>query len=199
MFRSESSSPKGGQVLDISVVFVAVALAMDACAVAAGARAAGRARGGRALFRLSFHFGLFQGLMPLLGWLVGRTVVDVVAAFDHWLAFAVLAVIGGRMIREGLRDDPEGRGPDPSRGVTLIMLSLATSIDALAVGFGLALVDVPIMTVALTIALVTAVLVLAAALLGDRLGARFGTRAEVVGGVILILVGVRIVLEHRIF
>jgi len=186
-------------VLDISVVFVAVALAMDACAVAAGARAAGRARGGRALFRLSFHFGLFQGLMPLLGWLVGRTVVDVVAAFDHWLAFAVLAVIGGRMIREGLRDDPEGRGPDPSRGVTLIMLSLATSIDALAVGFGLALVDVPIMTVALTIALVTAVLVLAAALLGDRLGARFGTRAEVVGGVILILVGVRIVLEHRIF
>lgn len=182
---------------DLPTLLVAVALAMDACAVAAGARASGRAGGRRALFRLSFHFGLFQGLMPVVGWAAGWLVADAVAAVDHWIAFAILAVIGVRMIREGLRGGGQsGPASDPSRGATLIMLSIATSIDALAVGFGLAMMGVAIWVPAATIAVVTAVLVVMAGLLGDGLGARFGPRAEAVGGVILILVGLRIVAEH---
>lgn len=184
-------------MLDLPTLLVAVALAMDACAVAAGARASGRAAGRRALFRLSFHFGLFQGLMPVVGWAAGWLVADAVAAVDHWIAFVILAVIGARMIREGARgEDGAGPAPDPSRGATLIALSIATSIDALAVGFGLAMLGVGIWVPAVTIAVVTAALVVVAGLLGDRLGARFGTRAEVAGGVILIMVGLQFVVEH---
>jgi putative Mn2+ efflux pump MntP len=179
-----------------SVLLVAVALALDACAVAVGARASGQARGSRALFRLSFHFGLFQGAMPVAGWFAGRLVAGAVAAFDHWLAFGVLAVIGGRMIHAGCADAPGTSRPDPSRGITLVMLSIATSIDALAVGFGLALAGVAIWTPAVVIGLVTAALVVVAAWLGDRLGARLGPRAEIVGGVILVLVGLRLLLSH---
>ncbi len=180
---------------DLSTLLVAVALAMDACAVAVGARASGRASGGRALFRLSFHFGLFQALMPVVGWLAGRLVADRVAAVDHWLAFAILAVIGIRMIREGRSDGDDRPARDPSRGATLIMLSVATSIDALAVGFGLAMLGVGIWLPAATIGVVTALLVVVASRLGDHLSDRFGSRAEVLGGVILILVGLRIVVS----
>ncbi|MEZ4388571.1 MAG: manganese efflux pump MntP family protein [Candidatus Krumholzibacteriia bacterium] len=177
---------------DLSTLLVAVALSMDACAVAVGARASGRASGGRALFRLSFHFGLFQALMPLIGWLMGRLVAERVAAVDHWVAFAILGLIGGRMIRSGRAADDHRPTHDPSRGATLVMLSVATSIDALAVGFGLAMLGVEIWLPAVTIGVVTAVLVVVASRLGDRLSERFGPRAEIVGGVILILVGLRI-------
>lgn len=190
----------------IGILLLALGLAMDACAVAIGAGASGRARGRRAAFRLSFHFGLFQFLMPVLGWLGGITVAARIAAVDHWVAFALLALVGGRMIRSGWRD--LRRAPtepatattrpqdDPSRGSSLVMLSIATSIDALAVGLSLAMLRVNIWYPSAVIGLVAAAMTLLGLRLGHRLGARFGQRMEIIGGVILLLVGMRILLSH---
>jgi putative Mn2+ efflux pump MntP len=177
-------------------LLLAVGLAMDACAVSAGAGATGRTRGVRGTFRLGFHFGLFQFLMPIAGWFAGRTIAGHVQAVDHWIAFAILAFIGGRMIRNGLQPEPDPEAGDPSKGWSLVLLSVATSIDALAVGFSLAMIDVNIWVPAAMIGVVTAAMSVAGLNLGTRLGGRFGHRMEMVGGVILILVGAKIVVEH---
>jgi putative Mn2+ efflux pump MntP len=180
----------------IEVLLLAVGLAMDACVVSAGAGASGRSTGGRATFRLGFHFGLFQFLMPILGWFAGLTIAGFIVAVDHWIAFALLAVVGGRMIRSGLKAEEDPEAHDPSKGWSLIVLSIATSIDALAVGFSLAMVGVDIWFPAVIIGLVTAAMSVAGLRLGTSLGSRFGHRMEVAGGVILIFMGARIVFEH---
>lgn len=133
--------------------------------------------------------------MPLLGWLAGVELAVWVSAWDHWVAFGLLALVGARMIRAGC-----GAGTtfeaDPSRGLTLVMLALATSIDAFAVGLSLAMVGLRIILPCVTISVVTAVLSLLGIRLGTVLGGRWGMRMEVVGGVILLLVGIRILLAH---
>ena len=183
-------------MLLIDVVFLAVGLAMDAFVVSAGAGASGRSSGRRAGFRLGFHFGLFQFLMPILGWFAGLTIAGAIASVDHWVAFLLLGIVGGRMIRSGFKGEDQSGAGDPSKGWSLIMLSIATSIDALAVGFSLAMIGVDIWFPAVVIGLVTAVMSAAGLRLGTNLGSRFGHRMEVVGGVILIFVGARIVFEH---
>ena len=183
-------------MLFLDVLLLAVGLAMDACVVSAGAGASGRSSGGRATFRLGFHFGLFQFLMPILGWYAGTSVSGAIAAFDHWIAFGILGVVGGRMIHAGLKSKENTGTDDPSKGWSLIMLSIATSIDALAVGFSLAMIEVDIWFPAVVIGIVTAGMSVAGLKLGARLGSRFGNRMEIVGGVILVFVGARIVFEH---
>jgi putative Mn2+ efflux pump MntP len=180
----------------VEILLMAVALAMDACAVSLGAGTGGWAVGVRPTFRLSFHFGLFQFLMPVLGWLAGTTVARHVAAVDHWVAFALLAFVGGRMIHAAIGEDRPSQVADPSRGLTLVMLSLATSIDAFAVGLSLALVGVSIWLPSVVIGLITGGLSLVALKIGTKLGSVFGRRMEAVGGAILIAIGVRIVVEH---
>ena len=179
-------------------LMLAVGLAMDACVVSAGAGASGRTRGHRGTFRLSFHFGLFQFLMHNDGWFAGRAVAGIVSSIDHWIAFAILAFIGGRMIHNGVKDEHDHGAGDPSKGWSLILLSIATSIDALAVGFSLAMIAVNLWVPAALIGVVTAAMSVAGVVVGARLGARFGHRMEVVGGVILILVGAKIVFDHFI-
>ncbi len=179
----------------LELLGIAVALAMDAFAVSLAAAASGRACGARATFRLSFHFGLFQGLMPLLGWLMGVELAGWVSAWDHWVAFGLLAIVGVRMIRSG-RGTRATFAVDPSRGLMLVMLALATSIDAFAVGLSLAMLGLRIVLPCVTIGVVTAVLSLLGVRLGSVLGSRWGMRMEVVGGVILLFVGVRILLAH---
>ena len=176
---------------------IAVGLAMDAAAVSLGAAAANYARDGRATFRLAFHFGLFQFLMPVAGWAGGVAVASGVASIDHWVAFGLLAFVGLRMIAAGVRGDgSESFARDPSRGATLVLLALATSIDALAVGWTLALLGARILYAAATIGLVTASLSVVAIRLGNRLGRAAGRRMEVAGGLILLLIGARILVEH---
>ncbi len=178
---------------------IAVALAMDAFAVALGTGVILERVTGRHLFRLAFHFGLFQALMPILGWLAGSTVQQYISAFDHWIAFALLAFVGGKMIREALREDRAESAPaDPTRGLTLVMLSVATSIDALAVGLTLALLEVTIWLPALVIGLVAAAFTAAGLLLGRRIGTAWGKRVEILGGLILIGIGLKILLEHTL-
>ncbi len=183
-------------MLFLDVLLLAVGLAMDACVVSAGAGASGRSSGGWATFRLGFHFGLFQFFMPILGWFAGATISGAIAEFDHWIAFGILGIVGVRMIRAGLKAEDDTGTDDPSKGWSLIMLSFATSIDALAVGFSLAMIKVDIWFPAVVIGIVTAAMSVAGLKLGARLGARFGKRMEVVGGVILVFVGAHIVFEH---
>jgi len=180
-----------------TILLIAIGLAMDCFAVSLGVGTAGTATGLRPTFRLFFHFGLFQAGMTLLGWLAGKTVVSYIASVDHWVAFGLLLFVGVRMVRGGLRKDGEEPAiPDPSRGMTLVMLSIATSIDALAVGLSLALLEVNVFWSALLIGGVSAALSLLGLLLGNQLGLRFGKSMEVLGGVILVGIGVRVVITH---
>ncbi len=178
------------------VLLIALGLAMDAFAVSLAAGATSFINGPRPVFRLSFHFGLFQGLMPVLGWLSGSLVASYISAFDHWVAFVLLAFVGGRMVRSGLDPKTEGVEVDPSRGGTLIMLAVATSIDAFAIGLSLAMLRVNIFYPAVVIGVVAAALSVVGIALGNRLGSKLGKRMEVVGGIILILIGLRVVISH---
>ena len=180
----------------ITLTGLALALAMDAFAVALGTGAVLSRLTGRHLFRLGFHFGLFQALMPVIGWLAGLTVIQWVEAWDHWIAFTLLAIIGGRMIYEAFSDEEKTDDRDPTKGLSLVLLSIATSIDALAVGFSLSVIGVSIWMPALVIGLVAGVLTIAGMLLGGRIGDRWGSRVEIFGGLVLIAIGAKILIEH---
>jgi putative Mn2+ efflux pump MntP len=178
----------------IEIVAVAVGLAMDAFAVSVAGGAGGRLHSPRAAVRLAFHLGLFQGLMPIVGWFVGVQAIHVVGGFGRWVAFGLLVYIGVRMIVSTIRssENSETDSTDPSRGWTLVGLSVATSLDALAVGVSLAMVGVRIWQPAVIIGVVTAVISLAGIVLGDRVGRRWGSRVEILGGVLLVMIGIRI-------
>jgi putative Mn2+ efflux pump MntP len=178
---------------------IAVALAMDAFAVAIAAGLQLRPLTRGHVFRLGFHFGLFQALMPILGWLAGSTVQRHIAAYDHWIALGLLGFIGGKMIWESVRyEEQERPAADPTRGWTLIVLSVATSIDALAVGLSLAMLRVSIWVPALVIGLVCAAFTVTGMLIGWRVGRAWSRRVGLVGGLVLIAIGVKIVLEHTL-
>lgn len=175
----------------------ALALAMDAFAVAAAIAASLRGCTPRQSFRLCWHFGLFQTLMPIIGWFGGRLVAEALSSFDHWLALAILSFLGGKMIFEAARGDHESRPAlDPTRGLSLIMLSVATSIDALAVGLTLGLMGVRIWFPSLIIGLVAALMTFLGTILGRRVGERLGRFAEYLGGIVLIFIGGRILVQH---
>jgi len=171
---------------------------MDAFAVCLCAGTTGFINGPRPVFRLAFHFGLFQALMPALGWLVGVGVERYISAFDHWVAFGMLAFVGVRMVRSGLDADDDGPCVDPSRGGTLVMLAIATSIDAFAVGLSFAVLRVSIVWPVIIIGLVAALMSILGIYLGNRLGQTFGKRMEVIGGLILVIIGIRVVISHML-
>jgi putative Mn2+ efflux pump MntP len=174
---------------------IAVGLAMDAFAVSVAAGIQITALNSRHVSRLAFSFGFFQFMMPVLGWLAGRGLSKWMGAIDHWVAFGLLAVIGGRMLWESFRSS-ESLPRDPTRGWTLLVLSVATSIDALAVGLSLAFLEVSIWVPSTIIGVVAALLSALGAIFGSRLGRRFGVWAERFGGLVLMGIGVRILLSH---
>lgn len=184
----------------LDLILIAIGLSMDAAAVCIGAAASGMISGKRATFRLAFHFGLFQFLMPVIGWFLGVSVAPYISAFDHWIAVALLSFVGGRMVLSGLaeEDEKENFKKDPSRGLTLVMLSIATSIDALAVGLSFAMLRTPILTASITIGVITGALSFFGVQLGRKLGTKFGERMEIVGGVVLIAIGLRILFSHMV-
>ena len=180
----------------LEIFLIALSMAMDAFAVCLSAGTQEQTSGTHPAFRLAFHFGLFQFLMPILGWFAGATIVRYISAFDHWIAFGLLAFVGIRMIRSGFDSNGEEQKKDPSRGWTLVLLSIAVSIDALAIGFSLALVGVTIWYPAVVIGLVTGLISWLGIYLGNRLGQRFGKRMEIVGGIVLFIIGIRILITH---
>ncbi len=179
------------------MLLIAIGMAMDASAVSLCVGGTPFLLGLRARLRMAFHFGWFQFMMPLIGWAAGSAIERWVSAFDHWIAAGLLGYVGVKMIRDGLSDDEDNnQREDPTRGKTLVMLAVATSIDALAIGMSLAMLGVGVLTPALTIGVVTFALSMLALLVSNRLGARFGQRMQVVGGLILIGIGVRVLVEH---
>jgi putative Mn2+ efflux pump MntP len=179
----------------IETLGFAVGLAMDALAVSI---AAGLTLGRltfRHVFRLAFHFGLFQFLMPVVGWLAGRTVEAHIRAVDHWVAFGLLAFVGGKMLWEAFRKE-EDRPGDPTRGWMLVILSIATSIDALAVGLTLGILQVSIWIPSVVIGLVACAFTTVGILSGSRIGKRLGRWPQVLGGLVLVGIGVKILVEH---
>jgi putative Mn2+ efflux pump MntP len=152
---------------------------------------------GRHVFRLAFHFGLFQALMPVIGWAAGSAVYQYIAAADHWVAFTLLSFVGGRMIWNAAHKGEEEKTlKDPTSGWTLVLLSIATSIDALAVGLSLAMIGSEIIVPAIIIGLVAAAFTCAGMFLGRRVSALWGRRVEVLGGITLVAIGIKIVIEH---
>jgi putative Mn2+ efflux pump MntP len=176
---------------------IAVGLAMDAFAAAIAISVGLGRLSVRQTFRLAWHFGLFQAMMPVVGWFGGMSVERWISTWDHWLAFGLLALVGGRMLASGLRRDrKEASRLDPTRGLTLVVLSVATSIDALAVGLSFAALGVRIWLPSAVIGVTAALLTVVGTALGSRLGGRFGRWMEVLGGLLLIAIGVRIVFTH---
>lgn len=175
---------------------LAVGLAMDAFAVSIATGLMLPVLSFRHVFRIAFHFGLFQFLMPVIGWLAGTRVCAVLGDLDHWLAFALLAAIGGKMLWEARSESEAEPIGDPTRGWALITLSLATSLDALAVGLSMALLKVVVWTPSVLIGLVTAVLCVIGIHSGHRLGGRYRRYAQAGGGLVLVLIGLKIVITH---
>ncbi len=181
-----------------SLMAIAVAVAMDAFAVAIVAGLSIVPLTKRHVFRLAFHFGLFQAMMPSIGWVAGHAVHKNIPAFDNWAAFGLLAFVGCKMIWGARPQESEAHRSsyDPTSGWNLVMLSFATSVDALAVGLSLAFISSGIVMPALIIGLVAAAFTCTGMLLGRQLGLRWGKRVEIVGGLILIVIGMRILVEH---
>jgi putative Mn2+ efflux pump MntP len=180
----------------LTLLGTAWALAMDAFAVSAAVAASLPNMTARHNFRLAWHFGLFQAGMPILGWFGGAALSSIITSVDHWIAFGLLVFLGLRMIWESRHPETRGEDYDPTRGWSLVSLSVATSIDALAVGVSLGLIGVSIWIPSVVIGLVALVLTTLGCLIGRSAGHHLGQWAERVGGVVLIAIGTRILFQH---
>lgn len=182
----------------IEIILIALGLAMDASAVSMAVACGGYANSSRTIFRLAFHFGLFQFMMPIIGWFIGSRFVSFFSTFGALVACIILVFLGAKMIRSGLGKPVECVPRDPSRGWDLLGLSLATSIDALAVGLGLGFLNFDIWQPALIIGAVTLILSSAACIIGKTMGVLLGSKMEAFGGLILIISGIKILMEYWI-
>jgi manganese efflux pump family protein len=180
----------------LTLFFVAFALAMDAFAVSISAGAYLIKADARQTFRLAFHFGLFQFMMPVIGWFAGSSFAGLIASVDHWIAFGLLAVIGGKMVVESFSNEHDAVHKDVSRGWSLISLSIATSIDALAVGLSLSMLNAEIISPSLIIGIVAGGMSFVGIRIGEKASHHLGRHMEFIGGVIVILIGARILAEH---
>jgi putative Mn2+ efflux pump MntP len=186
----------------IDILAIAVALAMDAFAVSIAAGCTLGRIGFRQNFRLAWHFGFFQAAMPVIGWTAGLTVRDFISRYDHWVAFALLLFVAQGMIREGFRKETDGSEcKDPTRGSTMVMLSVATSLDALAVGLSLSMINVSIWLPALVIGVVAAAFTTAGMHLGRTVSkaGRLKQYADYLGALVLIAIGINILRQHGVF
>ncbi len=153
----------------------------------------------RHALRMALFFGAFQAFMPLIGSLAGLTLREYIARYDHWIAFGLLAAVGGKMIYESLKIKSVEENPDPSNIFVLLVLSVATSIDALAVGITLSLIAGSIIVAAIIIGLITFILSYLGVYIGKRFGHFFESKMEAIGGVILIGIGTKVLIEHLFF
>ncbi len=181
-----------------TLVFIAIGLSMDALAVSISSGLVipnvNRSHG----LKIGFSFGLFQAVMPILGWLAGTTFRRYIESVDHWIAFLLLGLVGARMIYEALTDHSSGQTLNPLDPKVLLLLSLATSIDAMAVGLSFAILHVPLFPAVVIIGIITFLFSGAGVYLGKRATAFFGKFVEILGGIILLGIGVKILIEHLI-
>ena len=182
----------------ITIFILAVGLGVDAFSVAIGIGATNDKKSWAPVLRLAAAFGIFQFIMPIIGWLAGQTVVEIIASFDHWIAFVLLALVGGKMVWEGFEKESDEEKADQTRGWPLMLLSIATSIDALAVGFSFSVLKNPILFPAVIIGIVSFVMTTVGMIFGKVLAKIFGKKVEIFGGLVLIAIGVKILIDHGI-
>jgi putative Mn2+ efflux pump MntP len=181
----------------VSIVIIALGLSADCFAVAISSSITTKSFSRTDVIKTSLSFGIFQSVMTILGWLAGRTIVEFIASFDHWMAFILLAGIGGKMIWESFHsNDNDNRKTDIKKELVLLMLSLATSIDALAVGLSFAFLNINIVYTSGTIGTITLIVTAIGFFIGRRAGKLIGKRAEFAGGLVLIAIGLRILIAH---
>ncbi len=183
----------------VNISAIAVALAMDAFAVSIATGVSLKDVSFRQTFRLSWHFGLFQALMPIIGWRAGLSIHTYIESYDHWVAFSLLSFVGINMIRKTFQHDKyEGQKKDPTKGMTLVILSVATSIDALAVGLSISMLNVSIWIPALIIGIVAGIFTIIGLQIGKRIGSvvRLSRYIETIGGIVLLAIGLNILHEH---
>ena len=182
----------------LSVLFLALSMSADAFAAALGKGARLDRPSWREALRTGLIFGSIEAITPVIGWALGRGASRYIAAFDHWIAFALLCVIGGKMLWDSLRRHPEEEKPQRHTLMVLVVTAIGTSIDALAVGVTLALIDASIIVNALAIGAATFTMVTIGVMTGRVLGEKFGRIAEGAGGVVLIAIGSKILLDHTV-
>jgi len=181
----------------LSVLGIALGLSADCFAVAVSGSISREGHSRVDILRVASSFSIFQALMPVLGWLAGRTIVGYIADYDHWIAFFLLAMVGGKMAWESFHPvEDASRNTDITRGLPLLVLSVATSIDALAVGLSFAFLSVNIAAASFTIGLVAFMATALGFIIGKKSTRILGKRAELIGAIILIGIGLRILLSH---
>ncbi len=183
----------------IQAVMYGISLAMDALSVSISDGILLKKPRFREVFKIALFFALFQFIMPVIGYFAGTTFADIIESCDHWVAFTLLAIIGSKMLYEATKGDGEKETDNPLSIKTLTILAIATSIDALAVGVTFAVVATPVLLSSAIIGAVTFVICTAGVYIGSRCGDILGNKAEIAGGVILILIGLKILLEHTLF
>lgn len=180
----------------LSILLIAVSVSLDCFAVAIAGSISMQQVSSRQVMRIASSFGLFQVGMLVIGWLLGNTVVDIIESFAHWVAFGLLALVGARMIKESFESDEGEMRTDITRGLALISLSVATSIDSLAVGLSLAFLESRLPIAAIAVGCVAFLFTAGGFYFGRRIGSLFGRWAEVIGGIVLIGLGLRILLTE---
>jgi putative Mn2+ efflux pump MntP len=190
--------------MSISLILLAIGLAADAFAVAVGQGAVVRTHPWRSALTVGAAFGAAQAIAPLIGWSLTLVLAGLIESVDHWIAFVLLAIVGAKMVWEGFKKDPPGEESDPGKekvagGWTLLMLAVATSIDAAAAGITLPALGAPILLSVAAIGLITFALSTAGVMIG-RAGAKaLGSQAEIIGGLILIVIGAKVLIDHKAF
>ena len=183
----------------LNIIAISLALSMDALAVSITNGLVIKNLKKRYAFRMAFFFGFFQGIMPLIGWITGQSFAKYIKDYDHWIAFILLSAIGGKMIWEARKiEDCNFKKKNCLHLPTLFILSIATSIDALAVGVSFSVLDQPLLTSILFIGIITFIVCLIGAYIGNKFGHFLEDKIEIIGGIILILIGIKILVEHLI-
>lgn len=183
----------------IEIALIGVGLAMDAFAVSICKGLAMRRMNYKKAIIIAAFFGVFQALMPALGYVLVTTFANKIAAIDHWIAFILLALIGANMIKEALSSDDDECQDDSLRLGDLIMLSIATSIDALAVGITFAFFNVSLLLSVSMIGIITFIICVIGVKVGNVFGEKYKSKAELAGGLILIVMGAKILIDHLFF
>lgn len=178
------------------ILLLAVGVSMDAFAVSIGKGLTAKRVSWREALAVGLWFGGFQALMPVIGYYLGISFADLVTKIDHWIAFGLLLLIGGNMIREGLQKGEEKSADDSFSFRTMLVLAIATSIDALALGISFAFLGTDLWSSVTVIGLTTFAFSVVGLLIGKKVGSRFHSGAEILGGIILILIGLKILIEH---
>lgn len=179
----------------IEIIFIGISLAMDAFAVSICKGLSVKKMSYKNAIKCGLYFGIFQALMPLLGFLLGSTFKNIIEQIDHWIAFILLLIIGINMIKEAFDNDDKNKNDDMSFK-TMLMLAIATSIDALAVGITFSFLEVNILMAIIIIGVITFIISFAGVAIGNIFGSKYENKAKIFGGVVLILIGLKILLEH---